>query len=59
MVSFKYVGLDELEIPAARMVVKPGDTFDVVDDVAAGLVGQDIFEKVTTTKAAAKAQKED
>lgn len=53
-VSFKYTGDDEREIPACRVIVKPGDVFDVDDpEVAKGLEGQDMFEKVTQ-KAAAK-----
>jgi hypothetical protein len=50
--TFKYVGDDEREIPAARLIVKPGDTFEVTGDVAAGLEGQDMFEKVKKSTAA-------
>ncbi len=46
MVTFKYVGDDEREIPAARVVVKPGDTFEADGDVAAGLDGQSMFERI-------------
>ena len=51
MPEFKYVGDDEREIPAARVVVKPGDTFEVSDDIAKGLEGQDMFEKVKKSTA--------
>ena len=44
--SFKYVGDDEREIPVARLIVKPGEVFEVEDDIAKGLEGQDMFEKV-------------
>jgi hypothetical protein len=51
MPEFKYVGDDEREIPVARVIVKPGDTFEVDADVAKGLQGQDMFEKVTKSTA--------
>jgi hypothetical protein len=52
-VSFKYTGDDEREIPACRVIVKPGDVFDVDDpEVAKGFDGQDMFEKVTQKVAA-------
>ncbi len=47
MQTFKYVGDDEREIPAARLIVQPGDTFEVDGDIAAGLEGQSLFQKVT------------
>lgn len=56
MPEFKYTGDDDREIPAARLIVKPGDTFEVTGDIAKGLEGQDLFEKVT--KSAPKASKE-
>jgi hypothetical protein len=55
--QFKYVGDDEREIPAARLIVKPGDTFEVEGDIAKGLEGQDAFEKVQN-KTAPKAPKD-
>jgi len=45
-VRLRYVGNDEREIPAARVIVNPGDEFKVGDEIAAGLDGQPMFEKV-------------
>lgn len=60
MPSFKYVGNDELEIPTARLIVNTGDTFEVDDDLAAGLEGQPQFEKAKPTKSTATVEmKED
>lgn len=58
MQSFKYVGDDERKIDAACVVVKPGDIFEVSDDIAAGLDGQDIYEKVKSKPSAPSAPKE-
>ncbi len=52
-VTFKYVGNDERDIPVARLVVQPGDTFEVSDELAAGLEGQSLFEKQTKKKSTA------
>lgn len=58
-VAFEYLGDDEREIPAARVIVKPGGVFEVEDpDVAKGLEAQvGLYKKVplkavpkTTTK---------
>ncbi len=57
MPKFKYVGDDERDIPDARAIVKPGDTFEVTDEVAKGLEGQEAFEPVKSTTAP-KGQKE-
>lgn len=54
MPKFRYVGDDEREVPALRLVVKPGDTFEVDDDAAKGLAGQSLYEPVDAAKAAAK-----
>lgn len=53
-VSFKYVGDDEREIPSARLIVKPGDTFEVDPEVAKGLEGQDQYEKVKKPRSASE-----
>jgi hypothetical protein len=53
-VMFKYVGDDEREIPDARIIVKPGDTFEVSDEIAKGLDGQSLYEKATKPKPKAK-----
>lgn len=59
MPEYRYVGDDEREIPAARLIVKPGDTFEVDDETAKGLDGQSLFEKATKTKTTApKASKD-
>ncbi len=57
--SYTYDGDDEREIPDARLIVKPGDTFEITDPaVAKGLDGQPAFKKVTAkapkTETAAK-----
>ena len=54
--QFKYLGDDEREIPAARLIVKPGEVFTVDDsDAAKGLQGQtDLYEKVTAKAKATK-----
>ena len=69
MKTFRYSGDDEIEIPSARVIVKPGDTFEVEDDdIAAGLAGQGQFEDVAEaekpapkakSKAAPVAEKEE
>lgn len=62
--AFKYLGDNEREIPLARLVVKPGGTFEVDDpEIAKGLEEQtDLYEKVplkevpkTTSKVEEKA----
>jgi hypothetical protein len=59
MESFEYTGDDEREIPLARLIVKPGDTFEVSDELAAGLEGQTHFKKVKPkTTAPSKAPKD-
>lgn len=51
LVSFKYVGDGEREIPAAAITVKPGETFEVDGEIAKGLEGQESFEKVKKSTA--------
>lgn len=58
MPEFKYVGDDDREIDQACVVVKPGDTFEVSDEIAAGFEGQDIYEKVKGKSSAPSAPKE-
>ena len=53
-VRFKYVGDAEREIPSARLVVKPGDEFEVADEVAKGLEGQSLYEPVKAGKSEKK-----
>lgn len=50
MVTYKYLGVEEREIPAAGITVKRGDTFEVESDVAKGLDGQPLFERVKAGK---------
>lgn len=54
MPKFRYVGDDEREIPALRLVVEPGDEFEVDDEVAKGFAGQSLYEPVDAAKATAK-----
>lgn len=62
--KFKYHGdAEEIEIPALRLIVKKGDTFEAVGDDAKGLKGQDalyehIVEKSTSKSTADEGQKE-
>jgi hypothetical protein len=49
-VAFEYVGDDEREIPDARLIVKPGDIFEVDADLAKGLEGQTSLYKKATAK---------
>lgn len=58
MPEYRYVGDDEREIPMARLIVKPGDTFEADGEIAAGLEGQSIFEKVVKAKTAPRAPKD-
>ncbi len=53
MQTFKYVGDDEREIPAARLILQPGEEFEIDDELAKGLEGQSQFEKAKTTKTTA------
>ena len=56
----KYIGPhDEVEVPAARLVVKRNQTIEVSGELADGLlVQEDNWKKTTATKSAPTAEEE-
>lgn len=45
--NFRYTGSEPRDIPALGITVAKGDEFEATGDVAKGLQGQELFERVT------------